>query len=168
MSEEKAKPNRKLLAPQFVSAEYHENPWIAKPEAGTTFVEMLDPAYWANVASQLRSGDVIRVRPVEGNWWAQLVVAAVAPFTAKVEFIIGRAFGIGTFTSEDDFAKAVDGKKDQPPVLAAVGPKGYEIKNRGKNGWTVVRKSDNAVLKEGLDTQAAALAWAEQHAKTFA
>src|SRR5258708_7667818 len=128
-------------------------------EAGTTIDEMLDPAYWANVANRLNVRpqgiganvpDIVYVSPADGSWWAELLVRDVAPFTALVHVLRHIEF--------DKKAAAIPSKV----------PDGYDIRNRGKNGWQVVRKSDNVVLKEGLATQATAAAYLDTHLKTFA
>jgi hypothetical protein len=150
MSEENAKPNRKLLEPQLVAAEYHENPWIATPGQGTTIADMLVPEYWGNVAARMRRGDIIRVRPADFTWFAELIVLAVGPFTAKV-------FRLRHFEFD---------AKPEATVLAI--PAGYDVKHRGKNGWCIIRKSDNAVLKESEPSQASAVLWLDNHLKTFA
>jgi hypothetical protein len=151
MAEPNAKPNRKLLTNQCVLAEYQRTDWVTKPEQGTSIEEMKNPEYWANVARDLKVLDRIEVRPADATWWAELLVRAVGPFTTKVHVLRVVVF---------------DQTKGESAAAPTV-PAGYAITHRGKNGWTVIRKSDNAILKEGIDTQPAAHSWLDAHLKTF-
>lgn len=159
MSEEKAKPNRKLREVEIVAAEYSRLDSIATPERGTTIAEMLVPGYWAQVSGpgeehdggkRMQPWQRIEVRPADRSWWAELLVVATGPFAAKVELL-----------RHKDFAPAkARGSLDVP--------EGFEVKHRGRNGWCVIRLVDSQPLKEGLESQAAAALWADNHAKTFA
>lgn len=158
---EQAKPNRKLREVEFVAAEYNRLDSIAMPERGTTLVEMLVPEYWAQVSGPGEEGDRakrmqpwqrIEVRPADRSWTAELLVIAVGPFTAKVVVRTG---------GHQEFGAAKSAGQLVPPD-------GYDVRHRGKSGWSVVRKSDSQPLKEDLESQPAAVLWIEQHLKKFA
>lgn len=147
-----AKPNRKLLPPQFLDAEYQRRDTIAKPEAGTTLLEMQDPAYWANVAKTLKPMDRIEVRPADGTWWAELLVRVVEPQSVRVHVL-----------RTVEFHKPA--RADASPDVAD----GYEVKHRGaQRGWCVIREHDAAVLVEKQASHEAAVAWLTGHLRTLA
>ena len=140
-----AKPNRKLLEHQAKTAEYVRTDWIVMPEAGTTLTEMEDSAYWANVAKKMRPFDRIEVRFADGRLWAELLVTVVEPFSVMVHTL--RKVELAARLSEADFAV----------------PAGYDVMNRGRAGWAVVRLSDKMVLREGEKTREAAILWLRSH-----
>ncbi len=146
---EVAKPNRKLAVHEMPLAEYHNAPRVAFPEAGTAPDEMLNPAYWANVYMNLRRGDVIHAHAADGAWHGYLYVRAVLPFATKVAWEPGSPQVFEARNADVDPAAEV--------------PEGYEVKHRGRAGWTIIRIADRAVLTERLDrpfnTRAAALDW---------
>lgn len=143
--------NRKLLEPQFQDAEYQRRDVIARPEAGTVLEEMIDPAYWANVAKSLRPMDRIEVRPADGTWWAELLVRTVASMAVRVHVL-----------RHVEFNPTVS---NEPAVIV---PDGYSIKHRGARLWCVIRTGDNSVLIERQATQEAAIAWLMGHLRSLA
>lgn len=136
-----AKPNRKLLETQFADAEYRRRDMIATPEAGTGLEEMLNPLFWSHVAKGLKAWDRIEVRPADGTWWAELIVRVVQPFAVRVHVLRYAEFRRSTGSE------------------AAEVPAGYEIKNRGRDGWAVIRTEDKAVLHEKDPSRDHAVAW---------
>lgn len=129
----------KLIESQFTSAEFSRNLWTVTPEPGTAFETVLKPEYWAHVAKKLRRGDRIEVLSEDNSYFAELIVLSAAPLWAKVAVLrnVELATAPKAEASQDDF----------------------EIKHRGKMKWSVLRKSDKAILKEGLDTREQAEAW---------
>lgn len=147
-----AKPNRKLLTNQFKGAEYETLFSVAYPEDGTTLDEMLKPEYWAHVARDMKPWQRIEVRAADKSWMAELVVLVVKPFAVKVVVL-------------DKF------EFEAKSVAAAANidvPEGYELKYRGKAGWSVIRLSDNEILQEKEASKAAASIWLEGFLKELA
>lgn len=143
-----AKPNRKLLVGQLLSAEYKQTPWIVSPEAGTTLEEMMNPLYWAAVANQLRIGDVITVRNPSGQNIALLDVDVVQPFAAKMSIRWSRELRA----------------PEKTQIQASDVPEGYEVKWRGpQHKWSVSRKDDKVMLFEGIDSRESAMARLKEH-----
>lgn len=136
------KPNRKLLETQFADAEYNRRDMIATPEAGTSIVEMLNPLYWSHVHKRLKAWDRIEVRPSDGTWWAELIVRVVQPFAVRVHVLRHEHFGA----------------RGTVEAVAEV-PAGYEVRNRGRDGWAVIRTEDKAVLKDKEPSRDHAVAW---------
>jgi hypothetical protein len=141
-----AKPNRKLMETQLVSAEYQRQEMVATPEPGTTLEEMLNPEYWSHIAKRVKVWDRIEVRSHDGAWWAELLVRAVQPFAVRVHVLRVAKF--------DDNLKAAE---------QADLPAGYEVVNRGARGWTVIRESDREVLREREASRALAVMWLKGH-----
>lgn len=144
-----AKPNRRLLPAQLVDAESVRRDVIVRPERGTDIEEMLAPEYWAHVAKGLHPLDRIEVRPDGGQWWAEMLVHVVEPFSATIEVLKVIRFG----------------ERGGKPIAA---PVGYEFRNRGVNGWCVVRLSDNTILREKEGSIEAAEAWLTAHLRKLA
>jgi hypothetical protein len=132
----------KIIAPQFKEAEYIRRVWCASPEKGVTVEDMLVPSFWAHVAKQLRPGDRIEAVGNDGSWFVELFVRSASGNDARVAVL-----------------RAV--KLDQE--VPAVESDDYEIKYRGNAKWSVVRKSDKAVLIDGQDTKEQAAEWLAKH-----
>ena len=117
------------------------------PQAGVTIEEVLEPSYWAHVASQLKPGTRIEVMAQDGAWWAMLLVRAAGRTDAVVQALQYVILGSNeTFTAG-----------------------GYEIKWRGpKAKWGVVRGKDAAVLHDGFAVKEEAEAWMVEHLATLA
>lgn len=154
MSETIARPNRKLLAPYFLDAEYQRRDMIARPEPGTTLAEMEVPAYWGNVAAVLRPLDRIEVRPADGSWWAELLVRVVEPQSVKVYVLRHVEFDRPMATTS---------------LVETEAPEGYEYRHRGPaRQWAVMRLADNTCLIEKHPSREAAAAWLSAHLRKLA
>lgn len=154
----KEKPIRKALGHHMQLADVVCAVHVLTPEPGTTLEEILRPEYWANVASRLNVNrpddfkhvpDVIRVCPADSSWYAELLVVNAGALAARV-----------VLKEHIEIAKIA--------AAAVKVPTGYKIEHRGKGGWRVTRVSDGAVLKDGFESEAAAVAFAETQAKAFA
>lgn len=149
-----AKPNRKALQYQMVPAEFARLTIVHNPERGTAIQELLHPEYWANVARDLRVNQAIAVISPDGEWEVELRVLAVGPFTAKV-----------AIWHMQEWGKAKP-QQDTGPAIQI--PDGYDVRYRGRAGWSVVRQSDGNILKDGLSSKGEAAGWLDVHLKTFA
>ena len=128
----------KILQQQIQQAEFARTVWVVKPEPGVTLEQLLQPEAWAHVAKSLKSRDLIDVYPVGNEWYAELFVRSADSNEVKVAVLKHHIF--------DDVKTVVD---------SAV-----EVKHRGEaKKWSVLRKSDKAVLVEGLETRGAAEDW---------
>lgn len=141
---------RKIAVSQFNLAEHQRSVYEIVPEAGTTFEEILHPDYWAHVAKHLRPWCRIEIRydAADSAYFAELVVRAADHITAKVAVL-----------------RKIDLRGDAS-APAAEAPEGYVVKERGKNGWCVLRGTE--VVKTGFQTREQALAAAAAHAEVFA
>lgn len=134
----------KILQSRVKQADYNRTLWAVTPEAGTSLDEMLAPDYWAHVARQFKVGDRIEIVPDGGEWFAELFVRAVSANAATV-FPLRHVV----------FAEAQD-------TQAQAGG-GVEIKYRGNAKWSLVRRSDKAVLFDGGATREEAEAYAKDN-----
>lgn len=130
----------KLLQNNLKQAEFIRTIWSAKLEPGVTLTDIEAPEFWAHVAKNFKPGDRVEVSPVGNEWFAELYVRAVVDTGVRVFVLRHTVF---------DEAKPVE--------------EGFEVKHRGGAGWSVLRKSDKAVLVEKLSTRQEAEEWVTQN-----
>lgn len=115
---------------------------------------LLDPAFWAHDAKKLRPFDEIRIRAEDGTWIADLEVLDCSRTWAKVKIL--RIYQL----TSPDVALTQASEQEVKDFVAK-----HQVTWRGQHKWSIVRKSDKAVLMQGLEKDAAAL-WLEAHART--
>lgn len=126
-------------------AEHYYNSYAVVIPAGIGLEEALKEEYWAHVAPKLRQHDIIRIIPEEGTYFAEALVLSAGRGFAKLRLLRHEPF-------EDE---------DQTDVNDAV-----EIKWRGPHAkWSILRKSDSQVLREGIVEKGDALREAAGYAK---
>lgn len=118
---------------RFHEASFHHARHSAHPVEGTKFENILSDSYWSHVAAKINAGDIIEVRPEEGDYYAELYVQVKVGNNIKVHCIR---------------------KDDLPPIDQASNADDYVVAHRGTHRqWCVVRKKDNAIIAEGFKTQ---------------
>lgn len=118
------------------AAHYYTSYAVVLP-AGIPLDEALKPAFWSHVASKLRQHDTIRIIPEEGGYFAEALVLSSGRGFTKVKLLHNIPL--------DDEAE-----------LESDGP--IEVKWRGPHSkWSLIRKSDGAVIKENIVEKADAL-----------
>ena len=136
---------RALLSKQLQQVAFHHNEWCADVEAGIQVERILNPDFWAHVATKLKRGDIIRVIPQDMSWFAELLVAGSTKVAAhviplRIQDLTEKKSKIA---SDDDTGNAL-----------------YFTKWRGPRAlWCVLRRSDNAVLAEKLGSKDMAAQW---------
>jgi len=147
MAEEAAKERKfeVLTGSRFQEASQARNAWFITVASKTNPDDLLVPAYWAHVGTRLRVRDRIEVWAEDGSWFCELVVVDCARTWAKAKFII------------DPVRLDKGVTADQAGAGAAIAL--YDIRHRGPKGWSVVRKSDKAVLHEDEMTRDGAEKW---------
>ena len=139
-------PERKvqpLGAVRIEPAEYRRTVYIATAHENTIPEDLLDPAYWAQVSATLKPWDRIDVRANDGTWYAEYLVLDAGRTYAKVQMLSSHALTTGDVAMSQ---------------LTAMSP--YEVVYRGPHDmWSVIRKSDRAVVHEKAATQGAAVDW---------
>lgn len=130
---------------QLKQAEHANYRWVVEPKPETSFEDLLQEKTWANVANnRVRPMDLIHVHPEDGTYWAELLVLDV---------------GAGGFR-----VKALRNVPLSETVKSDRVPPGYELRHRGKRyRFSVVRKSDGVLMKDGFATPDEALRWLEGH-----
>lgn len=119
--------------------------FAVKPEFGVTVEDMLKPEYWTHVAQQLRPLCRIEAVAEDGSWFAEFMVISTSKLAANVSLMRHVLLSEVKPSADGDthFAKWA-------------GPSAK---------YRVVRKSDNAAIKDGFDTQAQALIWIAENIK---
>lgn len=74
MPDEAKKPIVQINPMRVKLAEVDRQDWVATAEMGTTLEQIIEPSYWAHMASKLKPYDHIEVRVDDGIWLAQLLV----------------------------------------------------------------------------------------------
>lgn len=136
------------LNPQRMQlAEYQRNDWVVTAEQGTVPEDLINPAYFAHMAAQLKPYDHIEVRIDDNSWLAALVVLEVDRNWARVK--------ITSFTSlvegDDNIERA---------------SKAHSVEFKGPHfKWSVIRLSDGDKIKTGCSSRAEANAWLTEFEK---
>lgn len=123
-------------------AEFWRTLWVVNAEPGTTKKDLLKPDYWAHVASRFKPLDRLEVRSDDGSFVAEYLVLTCERTYAKVKEI---------------HWYDLEGKEVGVPDEAL---EEFEHRWRGPHGkWSVVRKSDDALMIEQLPNKETALQW---------
>jgi hypothetical protein len=150
------KPTPRLNQTKFHRPGHASLTYVATPTYGETLAQVMDEAYWAHVAAELKAGYKIEVMPEGLPYYAELLVVHAEPTRAVVKLL--------NYVDLVNEAKA--------PVTAeilqevAIGAK-YKAERRGK-WFRVLRVADQEVMKTGFVTMAEALTWARENLKVEA
>lgn len=150
MAEEQKPKQVRVLAPTRVQLTEHANTnFTVTVEEGTAPDDVLDPAYWAHIAARMSPYDEIRIRTDDGIWFARALVSSCGRNWARVKLL-----ELHQLTSADIEMTATDTLET------------HVVRYRGPlHKFSVIRKSDNAVLKEGMLKDEASR-WLAEHLKT--
>ena len=114
--------------------------------SGATRENILDPIFWAHVASTLRRNDIVHIRANDDTFWAQYLIRDCGRTWAK-------AFEMHWFGFKGSEMEAED-------VLE------YECKWNGPSDkFIVLRLADGTKLAKDLSTKDDALGWLAQYKK---
>lgn len=122
--------------------------WCATAAYGVTREDVENPAYWAHVAARLRPKAKIELHSEDGSFFAEYLVVASDKTWAKVVCL-----------RYIDLKESVKLTKEQTETIYD----GYEVKFRGPRKWSVIRKTDNAVLHEGAHSEDDSRKWLSVH-----
>ena len=140
----------KLNTSAIQQGEFARMLWVATPEEGVTVDMLLRPDYWSFVAHQLRPWNRIEVRDAGFGWVAELIVLDSGHNWAKVEIV-----------SFYDFEK-----RSQAQEIAEPETDEFEIKWRGRAGWSIKRIADGEIMADaaaGIASKADAVIWLQRH-----
>ena len=146
---ETAKSERKVETPTAIQeAEYRRTIWLLNAASGTQPDDVLVPEYWAHVGAKLKPWDRIEVRAADGTWYTELMVLDASRQWARVKTLVGPVM----LTSAD------------VSLTQTQAADACEVMHRGPRKWSVVRKSDRAVMHEGEERRDAAEQWLAENA----
>lgn len=111
--------------------------------------DLLRPEAWANIARNLRPGEIVQARSEEGTWFIELYVWEKGQNWALVS-----ALRLATRPEAGPAKEPADA---------------FEIEWRGPvKKFRIIRKSDKAELKAGFETREAANVWLADYRRTVA
>lgn len=144
---ETSKGNPQINPNRIKQAEYERTVYVVTVEMGTTKEDLENPGFWAHFAAKFRPWDRLEVRCDDGSFYAEYLVLACDRVWAKV-----KELSYVSLTTSD-ISQTQAALQD-----------GLEVKYRGphlKHG--VVRKTDGAILKEGMQTKQEAEQWLAEY-----
>lgn len=146
---------RKLQESRFKPPGHYQRVWEIVVEHGVVSDDLIRPGFYANISRHLRPQDKIVAMSDDQSVYAELVVLAADRTSAAVAFLPGYPIDLNAAT-----AQALD-------YAPSAGE--YEVKNRGQHAkWSIVRKRDGEVVKEGFGTKAEAEKGLSEYVKVLA
>lgn len=128
---------RKIQQSRFKPAGHFSSGYEMVVEHGVTLDDIKHPNFYAHVAAFLRQGDEIKVLSDDNSMYAVVLVLKAERTSATVKVL-----------QYNDLTNASDVVMIENKDLTM---NDFEIKWRGPAAkWSVVRKNDNAVIREGL------------------
>jgi len=132
---------------RFSSTEFVNKHWTCTVEVGTTLEEVLQPAFFSNVAMMITPYDQIIVRTDDGSWYAELLVLMSGPSWAKVHL----KYSANLLDKEDS---GLTQDQEDKFIVAWRGP---HLK------WCVTRKDDKMNIKEVCNSKVEAYSWLREY-----
>lgn len=127
-----------LMPQRMHLAEHERTAYVVTVESHTSRELLKEPSFWSLVAKKFRPYDRLEVRSDDGTFWAEYLVLACDRTWAKVH--------------EMSFHKLTTSEIAQ--TQAAIQNDEFEVKWGGPhNKFRVIRKSDNAVIKDQIQTK---------------
>lgn len=142
------------LEKDVVIAEYARVVFAHTPALATKYEDLLDPAYWANVAHKFKPTCRVEVLAEDLSWYAELVVISNSRTWAKMAPL--------------HYVKLTATKKPAKESDLDHDVKGYDISFAGQvKKYRVVRKSDKVEIRDGIPTEEEANIWLKNHVKAL-
>jgi len=139
--------NNTLMQARLQPADHYCSTYGAALTDSQTIDDALQPAFWAHVAHKLRQGDLIRILPERGDYYALLMVRTV-----------GKAYANVTLLHKVEFDGA-----EAAPAVASVGDE-FEVKWSGPSTkFRVVRVSDKQIMHDGFAAKEDAVKWVKDY-----
>ena len=151
MTQEARKNPPAVLPSDLRLADYDRQRFLARPPAGTTLADILNPDFWTHVSRQFRQGggDIIEIHPADGAFYAEVFVAECRRI-GLVNTV--RLVKINYVPLTED----VTTKKDAATET-------YSIVYRGETKkHTVTRNVDKVIVSEGHATKQDAQKWIDE------
>lgn len=133
---------------RFSEANHKRRTWFYVAPQGVQPADVLEPAFWLPIATQVGSFDHIEVTDDSMSWWCELFITSVDHHGVHV-------------------------RPMRSTELQGMGPRGASPKAAGAHlsycgpfkKWCAL-DADGETLKEGFETEALAGAWLSQYVKT--
>ena len=133
-----------LMPDRFGEADYKRHDFVVDVPVGVTVEQMLEPAFWAHVASQMDPFDHIEARAEDGSWIAYFVVRMCERNYAKVAL---------------DRVLSFEGQVSEAPISTK-----HRIEWKGPHHrYCVIRLSDSQMVSSQHKTKFDAETWMRQH-----
>lgn len=140
-----------ISAGRIKSGEFIRTLYVGTAFPNTVPLDLLEPEYWAHFAATLRPRDRLEMWADDGSWLAEYVVLGATKNAATIRMI-----------NAVELDPIMYGRDDTGPLAA------YEVRHRGLVAqWSVIRKTDGAVIHEGEATESGARLYLTQHLHAF-
>lgn len=138
-----------LSPDRMVRADYANMEYRVTPVEGTAPEDLLSAEYWVHESKTLRPFDRISAIPDDMKWYANYLVLEVGTGFARLALLV---------------------KLDIDPTSTALPPESpVEVQFKGQHlKHVVIRKSDHAILKDGIAKKSDAEAYARDYATRIA
>lgn len=141
---------RHIIGPRFTLAEQTRNIHVATVEAGVSWEDVQNPAFWVHVARRARRCDRIEVYTDDNSYFGELMVVDIGAAFLKVVPL-----------------RYVELASPVGEASAAVAD-GYSIQWKGPAlKFCVIRDTDKARVHEGEAERSGAVAWLQAHTKAM-
>lgn len=132
-------PPSRMSERQFANLDH-----VVTIESNWTLNDVVKPIFWGSTWQKLKKYDKVSVRVDDDSWYAEVMVTQVGPGYAFVRVM--------TFVDfNQEAAPAPDGDE-------------FDVRERGQHlKWCVIRKADNAVLKEKCGSKREAEDWLTEY-----
>ena len=139
-----------MLSPtRFQGSDFARTLHVATVEENIGRDDLLLPEFWSNVAPRVRPWDRIEVRPDDGSFFAEYLVLSCGRVWVKVHEL--------SYTDLSVKEVSLSEAEEQD---------GYKVRWMGPHKkFTVVRLSDKATMKDGMEKDEATQ-WMSEHIKT--
>lgn len=141
---------------RFKPADHYNNNWSAALEDSQSLEDALNPAFWSHNARFMRAGDMIRLIPERGDYYAQLIVINAGKAFAQVKLLAYVPLLPGAEGYEED--TSVPLPLEMPLIDDLyVDWKGPAVR------YSVIRRTDGERIRDHFQTKEEAEQWMRDH-----
>jgi hypothetical protein len=137
----------KLNPGRLKDASFTRNVFAICVEPTVSIGDVIKPDFWSHVAAKLHPSDRVEVTTEDGKWFAELYVVACDKTWAQV-----------TLLRKHDLVK----EKKEP-----TNPEFKHVWRGANHKHSILRVSDDTVLKDGFDTKQLAVDYLNKHLETI-
>jgi hypothetical protein len=140
---------RQITADRMRLAEVERQEWCVNAYFGTTVEHVLQPGYWANMASKMKPYDHVEVRVDDSTWLAHLLVLEAGRNWARVMVL-------------------AKWRLDGADVAQSIVAEEFKIEFKGPQlKWCVIRKRDAAYMSQQHRERSQAEDWLRSYERTL-